>query len=78
MVTGTALSQSSVPELGALLGYRLQNPVINSLTLNTGDLISLKVEKQNKTQNTVLILKDQGIRELSKYFFPFSLIWSCP
>lgn len=39
MVTGSALNQSSVPGQGAVVGYRLQNPVVNSLTFNTRDLI---------------------------------------
>lgn len=39
MVTGSALSQSSVPGQGAVLGYKLQNPVLNSITFDTRDLI---------------------------------------
>lgn len=49
MAAGTAQSQSSAPEQGAMLGYRFWDSVVNSLTFDIGDLTSLKVEKQNKT-----------------------------
>lgn len=66
MFASTAQSQSSAPEQGAMLGYRFWDSVVNSLTFDIGDLISLTVEKQNEAQNTVLILKGKGIRKLSK------------
>lgn len=75
MVTGSALSQSSVPEQGAMLGYRLQNPVVNAQ--HSTQEISFHDSGKAKQNPNHSAHFDEGIRNLPKYFFPLSLLVIC-